>query len=75
MLAGYKACRRCGLSFFESETPEASSKCTAFIGIKAFLVDTGCTVSGVDFSNAFSFSYNILFFTAVISLSPSCILS
>jgi len=75
MLASYKACRRCGVSIFVSETPETSSKCTVFIGIKTFIVDTGYTVSGVDFSNAFSFAYTILFFTAAISLSPSCILS
>jgi len=72
MLAGYKACRCCGVSFFVSET---SSKYTVFTGIKAFLVDTGYTVSGVDFSNAFSFAYAILFFTAAISLSPLCVLS
>jgi len=64
MLAGYKACRRCGVSFFVSETPETSSKCTVFIGVRAFLVDTLYTVGGVDFSNAFSSAYTILFFTA-----------
>jgi hypothetical protein len=54
---------------------ETSSKYTVFTGIKAFLLDTGYTVSGVDFSNAFSFAYAILFFTAAISLSPVCGLS
>lgn len=52
-----------------------SSKCTVFIGIKAFLVDTGCTGIGGDFSSAFSFFSAILFFTATISLSPSCVLN